>query len=766
MTETRQKPPGGSPGGETLPMQDAIRESEFRFPFPVLPPEESRSPPWAYPPSESPRSESSEQRPKSSKSEDQPPQSNPQSPPISPGRDDGSSIGSPVSNPSDDYLGPVPMFPIPNLPRPGGSFGGFSFRRGFSKSPGVAPIPEENERHWGKESYASSRALPSSWGSGVTIDVASTVGSHNDAREEHNNLENEGGGIVQRASVAKRRKPTLRSISITSIRESREPDSEQEHGNESQIGVAYTTTDTVTETSHAHDSASASTEDDDDDDGTSEGAGHGSDGATATDTGSSTAHEQLSEKDNSANGANTSQPRGERMTTSSLPELIRRAGKLAADLEKGRTASEVFEASQDSTITASRASSGSLSYILASFPPPRNDTPAGFMRSSWPFFTSKGRVRGSGSVGSRDDYDDSTDKPQKRYCGMSRTVLIIVCVLAVAIIAAAVIIPVALVVLPQNQNPCKHGGISVDIDGVCGCMCLDGFSGELCEIATDAECNTMDTGTGLNATIGKALPRLFTRAAEPDFDIPLDKMAVLEALGAHKATCAYQNSLVSFRGSSQKLRRDLLLSPLNDDDDDDDVLPSPAVTTAPRWKVKRDDDDDDDQESSVLTINGIILDGSGTTETSTKSATSPSTSSATLSSSSSSASSPPLSSSSSTPTPTPTSPNNQGSTSLSEAEKDILDFARVAVLFVLQETGDIKIAAIAQRDIASFLAVALFSNEDNNNNNNNRRPLLSGPNARMNVTGSPEEFADGDCLFTLDFETFSITMANGTVVGD
>lgn len=76
-----------------------------------------------------------------------------------------------------------------------------------------------------------------------------------------------------------------------------------------------------------------------------------------------------------------------------------------------------------------------------------------------------------------------------------------------------------------------------------------------------------------------------------------------------------------------------------------------------------------------------------------------------------------------------------------------LDFSRISVLFILEKTGLLAAAMDSEQRIQSYLTGDSTSGTTGNN-------TLEVSNYNFKGSG-----------FTLDFENFSITMPNGTVVG-
>jgi hypothetical protein len=426
-----------------------------------------------------------------------------------------------------------------------------------------------------------------------------------------------------------------------------------------------------------------------------------------------------------------------RGSVTSLPDLIRRATKLAANLDRGKTASRTgmldlinYEKKEQ------KRRSGSISDILASFPPPSRGTPDGTRPSSrWPspFSPSKLGHRMS-YLTSHESGSTQMPRTQRRCCGMSLCTFVVIMILLAMLIAAAIVVPVVLIVLPrQRQNaanaagkanlshcsevmPCQNGGASVVSGESCQCICVNGFTGDRCGTVADPGCTTTDVGTGSqkvpDATLGNAIPRLLD-GASTNYSIPLNSSAILSIFSTSNLSCTSENALVTFNGQSMKAR-DVTQKPA-----DDDLYPSPHSTSLHLPTPSPEDDLLPQFEPrQVQTSNGIVFQMPTATTAPTSSSRS-STKSATSSSPSSTSSSNP---SSKGPTP------------------ETFDFARIAVLFVLEQTGQLNTAVKAQDEMRNFLLAGMSSN------------------ATMSLGSAGVDY-------NLNFANFSIALGNGTEIG-
>ncbi|KAL9068224.1 MAG: hypothetical protein Q9161_006357 [Pseudevernia consocians] len=269
-----------------------------------------------------------------------------------------------------------------------------------------------------------------------------------------------------------------------------------------------------------------------------------------------------------------------RDSATSLPELIRRATKLASNLDRGKTASRLGmldilnTKDKESRERAGKGSrTGSISDILAAFPSPSPTTPTGQRPSGWP--TPSPHGKSNLSRAQTVNYGSPTGHRHKkrRCCGMPVWAFILLLIILLLLIAAAVIIPITLIVLPrqhknnsptlascQTSNSCGNGGINVLIDKTCRCICANGYTGFTCNTAGDSSCTTSDvpitgsTGAYKNSTLGNSIPRLLT-AALSNYSIPITSSTLLSLFSISNLSCSSENALVTFNSQSQ--RRDL-----------------------------------------------------------------------------------------------------------------------------------------------------------------------------------------------------------------
>lgn len=424
-----------------------------------------------------------------------------------------------------------------------------------------------------------------------------------------------------------------------------------------------------------------------------------------------------------------------RGSLTSLPELIRRATRLAANLDRGKTASRLgldfWEAG-----APDRTRQSGLSDMLAAFPPPGQDTPvrtgtpnaANNRMSKWP-------SAGANSRGVTDSAMSNEKRKQRRKCcGMPMWTFITLLIVLLFIIAAAVVIPVVLVVIPNqnrgnnsaaqesqgsgnnnnnngggnnNNNPalpaptlapgnnqcdgvvtCQNGGISIlNSDRTCNCVCINGFTGRTCTNNDATGCTTTAVpGAANNATMGTAISRLLGNTAG-NFNIPLNSTRVLSLFSQLSLSCAAQNALITFNGLASRSAPQYL-QPVSLKNT---VEPTPSLP------------DLHNLHSTAVVKRQAIGEPGPRVSNGVKA---------------------------SQPSATPTQPISSNATAL--------DFARIGVLFALQQSGELNTAAKAQEAIQSLLT-------SNRNGNAASSTVNAGP-------------------FMMDLVQLTIVFSNGTTI--
>ena len=333
-------------------------------------------------------------------------------------------------------------------------------------------------------------------------------------------------------------------------------------------------------------------------------------------------------------------------------------------------------------------------------------------------------------------------------------VFALVCIIIMLLIAAAVVVPIVLIVLPRQReaaqasssstvesscemsNPCQNGGVSITRDGSCGCVCVNGFGGETCATPGDGSCTTLDLDSTdteyTNATVGSAIPRLL-EDSQANFSIPLDFTTILDVFSSKEISCTSENALVSFNGASQKREVPIFLDPIRPADapemhvDRSMQTAAPIPTRSHPYKRHHHQNMPRQRNTNIATRNGIVYEPTGTAD----------------------ASAPMRTSTGSPPSQSGSSDSQSQSDSDTIITPRIQDFARVSVLFILQETRTIKAATAAQEQIQSF-----FTKIERDEKGEERL------NQTMNLEGS--QMPSG---FVLDFVNFRIRLEDGTVVG-
>lgn len=385
-----------------------------------------------------------------------------------------------------------------------------------------------------------------------------------------------------------------------------------------------------------------------------------------------------------------------RSSNSSLPDLIRRATRLASNLDRGKTSSRVgvldMLARKDTEkhIDVEKSHDGSISDILAAFPSPSPTPSPGYYKpKDWGRDSPHGKSNLSrsqtvtyGST-SRQDY-----RPGRRCCGMPVWAFVLLCIILLLLIAAAVVIPVTLIVIPrQNKNtspnlenckkilPCGDRGTTVVLNNQCRCVCSQGYTGYKCETAPGNDCTTADfppqnSSTAFPAsTVGTDVSRV-VQGGQSNFSIPIIGWKIAAQFSYNNLSCTDENSLITFGGQSSKLRRRFLFEIVDQDldngEDQHPLIPSSTIAP-PDTKTLA-------ARAEAQSSNGIVFAGGS----------SPGGSNA----------------GGSSPTSTPPKPTDESDDSHHDSDSsdttavtpEIIDFARVAVLFSLQETGNLNIA--------------------------------------------------------------------------
>lgn len=491
----------------------------------------------------------------------------------------------------------------------------------------IPPIPEESPYHSRHASYASSSAIPSSW-----VDTEESASDRENALpiQRGSDVEAEGennGELVRHASLGKRQKPTLTNIKSPERSRSRAtsgasssqlaktpPAVDREPMARGDSPVLYQ----VSTSSGSRPSPTLSKASIPSTLPQSPLAANNTyfsekpvRGRAYSDTlpafldkeiGGASSEPTFPPKASTRKGSRSEEHAGRipprlnmeavreaeaRGSLTSLPDLIRRATKLAAALETGRPGSTAwggrgslfgFSGSSAGRSNGRSRDTDSISEILASFPPPalgaqrsrdgNRGSTLPSMVSEWPIAADCGYGTDNGSI--------RQVKPRRRICGLPLWAFIVLVILALVVITAAVIVPIQLANLSKSgknngnaqalenckkTNPCQNGGENLATSNFCGCICTNGFTGSLCQTKEpDASCGSYDfAGRGnnssiaglKNATIGSALPRLFNKSSS--YNIGLDPSLLLGVFSQANLTCTLQNALINFDGETEPI---------------------------------------------------------------------------------------------------------------------------------------------------------------------------------------------------------------------
>ncbi|KAK3310749.1 uncharacterized protein B0T15DRAFT_519366 [Chaetomium strumarium] len=421
-----------------------------------------------------------------------------------------------------------------------------------------------------------------------------------------------------------------------------------------------------------------------------------------------------------------------RGSITSLPDLIRRATRLAASLERGRRPASRFDDLDDSHHEArdngrvpERYQSG-LSDMLAAFPPPAHPPSRQNRRSirdsmrgqiqSWPLPVHFYRAPNtSQDAVPYSDSQRSDRKRRRRCCGLPIWGCIFLALVILILVAAAVVLPVYFYVIRKQETPsqnaaqqcqqqlaCANGGRSMAINGKCSCVCSAGFTGPDCTTVDTTGCTTIslaNPGNSDNFTIGNAIPRLIQQA-HTNFSIQLAANEILARFSSGNLSCTAENALVTFNGRATRQETPsnqaafvnsanaVIINGIFYVTITVVIAPQTTFTLPPTWSTSGAGDGTSVSTSvstSVLTsVSTSVTSGSVSSQpppsvTSAPTATSKVTTTTTMSSGA----------------PLPTS--------MFPVTEDVLDFARVAVLYILQE-DNLADAELAQLALQNFLS--------------------------------------------------------------
>ncbi|KAI0130170.1 hypothetical protein BJ170DRAFT_304406 [Xylariales sp. AK1849] len=552
-----------------------------------------------------------------------------------------SSVGSIPDFPLPTVAPIAPPVPPPPPPRRSVNLGPPpSSRRGnsafYSTASYVSPIPEESPKTRSHTSYASSAAIPESFGT-ISPGLSQDGFYYDDTIAEESVYSDDADerGLVRSASIGRKGKPSLVTTRSTERGEMvpivlpfrPEPRPMQSPFSEGTGFIDGSSTSSGAASSKTIPPVGAAL--------TTDNMLGAFEGAAATDPSSvrkatpSPLPFKLSALRRpprlDIDAVRDAEARG---SLTSLPDLIRRATRAAALLDKGRRPASRFDdlmdfppeiynpgPERDFAYDNEKHQSG-LSDMLAAFPPPAQAQAQGQGQaqaqantrrsirqsgSSWPLPIAARRASSGGSGGpgaaERATGDaspvGSQQKKGRRCCGLPLWGFLLLSFILVLIITAAIIVPLEFFVIqPRNassssaqpdtlsgcqaQLTCANGGTNVITDGVCSCICTNGFTGNDCTTSSTQGCTTTtlsSTDTTLrNVTLGEAIPRL-VQEAQSNFSIPLSATSILSKFNSANLSCIAENALVTFDGQSTRLS----VADISDPDISDPNLDSDLV---------------------------------------------------------------------------------------------------------------------------------------------------------------------------------------------
>jgi len=187
--------------------------------------------------------------------------------------------------------------------------------------------------------------------------------------------------------------------------------------------------------------------------------------------------------------------------------------------------------------------------------------------------------------------------------------------------------------------------------------------------------------------------------AESNYSVPLNGKTILGLISFSNLSCSSQNNLVTFGGQAKRsVQLDLHL---------DSHVPIALLEEAPTKTLIKRQSSTTSSGGSTETSNGIVFQTGSSTD-----------------------------GSSSSSTPSPSSPSSSNNT-------QTLDFARVAVLFVLQDSGQLNDAVSAQKELQSYFSTGADSSGN----------TLSADNVTLQ---------NG---YTANLVQYHLTAPNGTTIG-
>ncbi|KAJ3939563.1 uncharacterized protein N0V96_010344 [Colletotrichum fioriniae] len=245
-----------------------------------------------------------------------------------------------------------------------------------------------------------------------------------------------------------------------------------------------------------------------------------------------------------------------RGSMTSLPDLIKRATRLAALIDRGRRPASRFEMDdgtwpdekafgregeqQMSGVSSGDKHQSGLSDMLAAFPPPAATTPnppnrgSWFRRASqasWPLapgsrgstpqpVTRAMAARGSPLARLESNDGESSTRRRRKCCGLPLWAFILIVFLILGIIAAAIIVPLEFFVFRKNRSATPPAAEPA-----------------LTQCQNQLKCENGGTNVVSQNT---------------NFTVPLDGTDILAKFNTESLSCIAQNSLVTFDGRSTR----------------------------------------------------------------------------------------------------------------------------------------------------------------------------------------------------------------------
>lgn len=290
---------------------------------------------------------------------------------------------------------------------------------------------------------------------------------------------------------------------------------------------------------------------------------------------------------------------------------------------------------------------------------------------------------------------DGEHPKRRRCCGMPLWVFLLSLTVIFCVCAAAIVLPLVLIVFKdkdeapkqisaleicQRDAPCLNGGTSVLNASSCGCVCNNGFEGTRCEKQGSNGCKTVsyfgsEDGEEFNdVTIGSAIPRLVDQAGDM-YSVPLAYEALVNQFGRLEVGCSEANALVTYNGDS---------GASDTDDKETEVSSSKSPGNAAATFTPTSTQGLGRRQGGVDTD---ILLATGTPKAPAISAA------------------PTAAIAAPTDGPSASGPDSQAAGTNITVSSETLDFARIAVLYILQERS-LSEAVDAQANLQSLLSTA------------------------------------------------------------